>query len=71
LYKDSDYDVFANSYYSLDFEFTYIVNQRFSVFVEANNLLNSPDRLYVGKSWRVYRTEYYGVKAQIGLKVDL
>jgi TonB-dependent receptor len=71
LHKNGDYDVYANRYWSLDFEFTFLVNDSFSIFLEGNNLLNSPDRLFIGQEWRPYRIEYYGFKSQIGVKFEL
>jgi TonB-dependent receptor len=71
LHKDADYDIYMSAYYSLDYQFTYTINKRCSVYLEANNLLNSPERKYLGQPWRTTSVEYYRFKAQLGFKVSL
>jgi TonB-dependent receptor len=71
LHKDSDYDIYMSAYYSLDYQVTYTINKRCSVYLEANNLLNSPEKKYLGQPWRTTSVEYYRFKAQIGFKVTI
>jgi TonB-dependent receptor len=71
LHKDSDYDIFMSAYYSLDYQILYTMNKRCSVYLEANNLLNSPEKKYLGQAWRTTSVEYYRFKAQIGFKVTI
>jgi TonB-dependent receptor len=71
LHKDADYDIYMSAYYSLDYQITYTINKRCSVYLEANNLLNSPERKYLGQPWRTTSVEYYRFKAQLGFKVTI
>lgn len=43
---------------------------RYSIFAEANNLLNQPLRYYQGEKDRTMQTEYYGVRLTAGFKVN-
>ena len=71
LHKDSDYDIYMSAYYSLDYQITYTINKKCSVYLEANNLLNSPEKKYQGQSWRTTSLEYYRFKAQFGFKFSI
>lgn len=71
LHKDSDYDIYMSSYYSLDYQITYTINKRCAVYLEANNLLNSPEKKYMGQTWRTTSVEYYRFKAQIGFRLTI
>lgn len=71
LHKDADYDIYMSAYYSLDYQFTYTINKHCAVYLEANNLLNSPERKYLGQSWRTTSVEYYRFKGQIGFKYSI
>jgi len=71
FHKDDDYDIFMNDYYNLDFQCSYTFKNKYTFYVEGNNLLNYPMRTYIGKDWRTLRTEYYRPKGQIGFKWEL
>jgi len=71
LHKDSDFDTFINEYYSLDYQFSYRINKHFTSYIELNNILNAPDRKYIGKTWRITSNEYYRIKGQIGIRFEL
>jgi TonB-dependent receptor len=71
LHKDADYDIYMSAYYSMDYQITYTINKKCSVYLEANNLLNSPERKYLGQPWRTTSVEYYRFKAQLGFKVTI
>lgn len=71
IHKDSDYDLYMDEYYSLDYQISYGFKEKYTVYLEANNLINSPEKKYIGKNWRVSSIEYYRFKAQIGFKVDI
>jgi hypothetical protein len=71
IHKDSDFDTFVNEYYSLDYQFTWHVRKHMSVYLELNNMLNAPERKYIGEAWRTSSTEYYRMKGQIGLQFEL
>ena len=71
LHKDTDYDLFRGEMYSLDYQVTAKISNRFSAYGEANNLLNSEYKLYIGQPWRPQRIEYYRQRFQLGLKFQL
>jgi TonB-dependent receptor len=71
IHKDSDYDIYMNEYYSLDYQISYDFKEKYTLYIEANNLLNSPEKRYIGKNWRVSSIEYYRFKAQIGFKINI
>lgn len=71
LHKDNDYDIYMSAYYSLDYQVTYTINKKCAVYLEANNLLNSPEKKFMGQTWRTTSVEYYRFKAQIGFKLSI
>jgi TonB-dependent receptor len=71
LHTDTDYDVFMNKYYNLDFQFAYSFKKIYTIYFEANNMLNYPERKFIGLDWRALRTEYYRARAQIGFRIDI
>ncbi|XZF13648.1 TonB-dependent receptor [Chitinophagaceae bacterium MMS25-I14] len=71
LHKDTDYDLFVDKMYSLDYQLSVKLNRRFSAYLEANNLLNAPYKTYIGQPWRPRRIEYYGPRLQVGCKFEL
>ena len=71
VHKDTDYDLYRGELYSLDYQLTVKINKHFFVYGEANNLLDSPYKTYVGQDWRPKRIEYYHQRVQLGLKFEL
>jgi TonB-dependent receptor len=70
-YSDKDYeDVYYDKVSYLDFNTSYKFNKNFTVFAELNNILNTPLRYYQGESQYTYQSEYYDIKANIGLKFN-
>ena len=59
------------SYLDLNASYTWGKQTKFTVFAEANNLLNQPLRYYQGTKDRTMQTEYYGVKVNAGFKINL
>lgn len=64
-------DVYYDAVTYLDFNFNYSINDRFTVYGNANNLLNQPLRYFQGSSKRTFQSEYYNARFDIGLKFDL
>jgi TonB-dependent receptor len=66
---------FEDRYYDkvsyLDFNASYKFNNKFNIFAEVNNILNTPLRYYQGYSEYTMQAEYYDVKINIGLKFNL
>ena len=59
------------NYLDLNASYTWGKRTRFTVFAEANNLLNQPLRYYQGQKDRTMQVEYYGVKVTAGFKINL
>ncbi|MDX2173689.1 MAG: TonB-dependent receptor [Bacteroidota bacterium] len=71
LHKDSDYDIFMSEYYSLDYSFSYKITKRINAILELSNLLNAPEKKYVGKTWRLASAEFYRLRGEIGIHFQL
>ncbi len=65
------YDRYYDKVTHLDFNASYKFASRYTVYFEANNLLNQPLRYYQGIKSRTMQAEYYNYRLQIGLKLDL
>ncbi len=59
------------NYLDLNASYTWGKNTKFTVYANANNLLNQPLRYYQGTKDRTMQVEYYGVKVNAGIKVNL
>lgn len=59
------------NYLDLNASYTWGKDTKFTVYAAANNLLNQPLRYYQGDKNRTMQVEYYGVKVQAGIKVNL
>lgn len=68
LHQTTDYDIFMDEFMSLDVSVSYKIGKYFTIYAEANNLLNSPYKIYRGTQDRPIQTEYYSIRAQLGLK---
>ena len=57
----------------MDFNASYTFGKKFktTIYAEANNLLNQPLRYYQGTKNRTAQAEYYGVKVNAGIKINL
>ncbi|SER28479.1 TonB-dependent receptor [Neolewinella agarilytica] len=64
-------DVNYNAVTYLDFNFNYSLSPRFTLYGNANNLLNQPLRYFQGSSERTFQAEYYNVRFDLGVKFDL
>lgn len=71
LHKDSSFDTYQGENYSLDFQLAYTFKKHFTVFMEANNLLDWPFYEYRGSKDRPLRVEYYRQRGQVGFKYEL
>ena len=70
LHKDTGFDIFMGEQYSLDFQIAYEFKKHYSVYFEANNLLDWPYKEYVGDPNRPLRMEFYKQRGQIGFKYE-
>lgn len=64
------YDRYYDAVNYLDLNASYTFLKHFTVYAEATNLLNQPLRYYQGTADRTMQVEYYGVRANAGLKVN-
>lgn len=66
-------DRYYDSVNYLDFNasYTFGKNTKWTIFADATNLLNQPLRYYQGTKDRTMQVEYYGVKINVGFKVNL
>ncbi len=71
LHKDSSFDLFHAENYSMDMQVSYDFKKHYSVFIEANNLLNFPHVMYRGERSRPYITEYYRQRIMGGIRIFL
>lgn len=67
-------DTFHDRYYDrvnyLDVNASYTFAKHYTLYAEANNLLNQPLRYYQGTQDRTMQAEYYGVKINAGFKIN-
>lgn len=59
------------NYLDLNASYTWGEKTKFTVYANANNLLNQPLRYYQGEKKRTMQVEYYGVKVNAGFKINL
>jgi TonB-dependent receptor len=68
-------DQFEDRYYDqqhlMDFNAYYSVSKKARVFIELNNLLNTPLRYFQYQSQYTMQMEYYQMRANLGVKFDL
>lgn len=68
-------EAFKDRYYDqqlfLDANASYVFTEKLRLYVEANNLLNTPLRYFQGSSDYTMQSEYYNARVQLGLKFDL
>jgi len=71
-YAEEDlYDSYYGKYSNLDFGTSYQINKHITVFADVNNILNKPLIYHFGKDeQRPEQVEYYGVRGNIGIKLN-
>ncbi len=69
--EEKFYDFYYDKTDYLDVNADIKVSKVFTVYLNANNLLNQPLRTYWGESERTAQAEYYGIKLNAGLKFKL
>ncbi len=71
--QSSFYDRYYDKVGYMDFNASYTFGKKFktTIYAEANNLLNQPLRYYQGTKDRTAQAEYYGVKVNAGIKINL
>ncbi len=69
--EEAFYDRYYDEAIYLDVNANYAITPKLRIYAEAINLLNQPLYYYQGISSRVMQSEYYNVRFQMGLKLDL
>ncbi|KGO86622.1 TonB-dependent receptor [Flavobacterium rivuli WB 3.3-2 = DSM 21788] len=64
-------DVYYGDYSALDANISFKLTNHFTLFAEANNLLNQKLEYYYGDESRPKQVELYGIRGQIGVKWSL
>jgi TonB-dependent receptor len=68
-------EAFSDRYYDavnyLDLNLSYRIHPNWVIYANANNLLNQPLRYYQGVQGRTMQAEYYNVRFDLGVKLDL
>lgn len=65
------FDSYYGKYTSLDLSASYKFGKSGLIYLEMNNLNNEPLTYYLGDKERPLQVEYYGVRGQIGVKLNL
>jgi TonB-dependent receptor len=71
FHQDNEYDLFVGKSLTLDAAVSYEVIKNLSLYVEANNLTNTPFTMYRGRPERPVKTEYYSIRALFGIKYEI
>lgn len=65
-------DIYYGKYNSLDFSASCKIGNHFTIFSDVNNILNEPLMYHFGATPnRPKQVEYYGIKANLGIKYNL
>ncbi|MBN8815931.1 MAG: TonB-dependent receptor [Sphingomonas sp.] len=64
-------DIFQDKRFTLDFNGSYKVTPRVSLYANAKNLTNAPLRFYEGAGNRPIQREYYNLSLEGGIKISL
>ncbi len=70
LHQDNNYDVYVGRSMTLDYSFSYQFREHFNVFLELNNLTNTPFTMYRGQQERPLKTEYYSIRGLAGIRFN-
>lgn len=67
-----DYYTWTDSNFTIDASATVNINKRFKVFIELNNLSDSPVKMYMGNDKRrITSQEWYGSRGQAGIRYEI
>ncbi|MFD0699979.1 TonB-dependent receptor domain-containing protein [Myroides pelagicus] len=66
-----DYYVWTDSNFTLDASATFALSSKIKFFLELNNLTNEPLKQYIGDKRRITSYEWYGIKGQLGVRIDI
>jgi len=69
--EESFNDRYYDSVTYLDINFSYSINKKWILYLNANNLLNQPLRFFQGNTSRVMQAEFYNTRFDLGVKFDI
>ncbi|WP_066401764.1 TonB-dependent receptor [Flavisolibacter tropicus] len=69
LGSNKEEDLWVDARWQLDVNASYKITDKFMVYVEGVNMLNSPAYTYMGNSTRVYEIQYTGAFTRIGANI--
>jgi len=69
--EEKFFDIYYDQAMQLDVNGSFAVTPKLRIYADALNLLNQPLRYYQGVEERTYQAEYYNVKLNAGVKLDL
>lgn len=71
LGADDQQDVIQAARVQIDANASYRINKRFTVYAEAQNLTNAPQRVYFGQEKQLYQKQFYSFWGRTGIKFRL
>ncbi|PZR26624.1 MAG: TonB-dependent receptor [Citrobacter freundii] len=71
LGADAAQDVIQAARVQVDANASYRINKRFTVYAEAQNLTNAPQRIYFGQENQLYQKQFYSFWGRAGVKFRL
>jgi len=71
LGADDQQDIIQSGRVQIDANASYRINKRFTVYAEAQNLTNAPQRIYFGEEDRLYQKQFYSFWGRAGVKFRL
>jgi|SRR6218665_602541 len=71
LGADDAQDVIQASRVQIDANASYRINKRFTIYTEAQNLTNAPQRVYFGQENQLYQKQFYSFWGRAGIKFRL
>lgn len=69
--EDQFFDRYYDKQFFLDFNGSYALSKKFRLFAEVNNISNQALRYYQGVKERTAQIEFYGVRYNMGIKLDI
>ncbi|MBW1656014.1 TonB-dependent receptor [Flavobacterium plurextorum] len=67
-----DYYIWTDSNFTIDASATVNINKKLKVFIELNNLSDSPVKMFMGNDKRrITSQEWYGSRGQAGIRYDI
>lgn len=71
LGADDQQDIIQAGRVQIDANASYRITKRFTVYAEAQNLTNAPQRVYFGEEDRMYQKQFYSFWGRAGIKFRL